>query len=364
MNSFSATLHASGSSASELMTVSVDDRGKLLNPEFSGLSFTDFEISPRVGNSARHLLLPDGRSLETLDNDAVDELCRTHHPQAQGILHILERNFLLALVAAAFFVVGGGIFVVYGIPALSKPIANMIPVSLDQKLAEQALVQLDKTVFEPTELPEDRQQELQQLFELLKPESQHSYQLLFRNSEILGANAFALPDGTIIFTDQIISLAEDDQMLAAVMLHEIGHVEERHAMQSVVQQAGISAIVLMISGDVNSASSIVLLLPTVLLYASYSQEKEWSADTYALNAMESLNIDPIHFADMMTEISADHSSHNKDEEKSEDETDFENQDKNITPDEEGNRIMDYFSTHPPTEKRVERFKEASKKRVE
>ncbi|MGH1470932.1 MAG: M48 family metallopeptidase [Cellvibrionaceae bacterium] len=376
MKQFEATLYGDESSSRQIIIVSVNDEGQLLNPVFSGLSFSDFSVSPRVGNSARHLTLPDGRALESIDNDIIDDLCHDYRPQKDGFLHVLEANLLLALVASVLLVIGGGVFVKYGIPALSKPIAKMMPVSLDEKMAEQALIQMDKVFFEPSELDVERKEELHALFDSLIPKSQHTFNLVFRNSQMMGANAFALPDGTIIFTDQIIALADNDQMIAAVMLHEIGHVEERHAMESIVQQAGLSAIILLVSGDVNTASSLVFLLPTILLQSSYSQEKEWSADTFALDAMASHGIDPNHFADMMEALSESHrfddsgfaekndsDTHVTEEAESEIKTETEMSTEQINEEYESDTdeqsIFDYFSTHPPTQKRIDRFREAA-----
>ncbi len=246
----------------------------------------------------------------------------------------------------------------------------MMPVSLDEKMAEQALIQMDKVFFEPSELDEKRKEQLQTLFNSLTPEREHTFTLVFRNSEMIGANAFALPDGTIIFTDQIIELATDDQMIAAVMLHEIGHVEERHAMQSVVQQAGLSAIILLVSGDVNTASSLVFLLPTILIQSSYSQEKEWSADTFALTAMATHRINPNHFANMMEALSESHRSNDSlasdevevESESADVDTDNEHEINIEKPESDPNKesTFDYFSTHPPTQKRIDRFREAAK----
>src|SRR5437764_1298137 len=65
--------------------------------------------------------------------------------------------------------------------------------------------------------------------------------LLVRNSEQLGANALALPDGTIVVTDWMVRLVQtrdnrlDDagkDQLAAVLAHEVGHIEHRHTARA------------------------------------------------------------------------------------------------------------------------------------
>ncbi|MEB3735127.1 M48 family metalloprotease [Halopseudomonas pachastrellae] len=44
----------------------------------------------------------------------------------------------------------------------------------------------------------------------------------FRSAPALGANAFALPGGHLVFTDAMVELAQHDDELVAVLAHEAG----------------------------------------------------------------------------------------------------------------------------------------------
>src|SRR2546426_7673245 len=44
--------------------------------------------------------------------------------------------------------------------------------------------------------------------------------LEFRASRIIGPNAFALPSGIIVVTDQLVRLARNDEQVLAVLAHE------------------------------------------------------------------------------------------------------------------------------------------------
>ena len=301
--------------------------------------FTELQVSARIGNTARYLTLPDGSRFETQDNDTVDALCTRWQAGRHGLVHKLESN--LKLVCASVIVLVGVIYVavIFGIPLLSKQITDWLPTSIDEHLAKHSLPQLDNTLFAPSTLNEKRQQAITEQFEHLIPDSERPYTLLFRSGERVGANAFALPDGTIIITDDLVALAEDDDMIISVLLHEIGHVEHRHAVQNIVRQASLSALIVAITGDVNTASTLVLMLPNVLIQAQYSQEFEWQADTYALNKMLELGIDTQHFAAIMKSMAEQHGEQTE----TDDET----------------KVMDYFSSHPSSAKRIERFQQAS-----
>ena len=52
----------------------------------------------------------------------------------------------------------------------------------------------------------------------------HVYQLEFRHGGYIDANAFALPSGIIVMTDELVELAKSDDELISVLAHEIGHV--------------------------------------------------------------------------------------------------------------------------------------------
>ncbi len=298
--------------------------------------FKQIDISARIGNSARYLTFSAGPRFETLENDAVDALCRQWLTKKYGLADRLERNMKVVFAAIVVVLVGSFTFLKYGIPALSKPIAAAIPVSIDQRLGSDTIKALDKRFLKPSTLSAQRQKALHKVFAELPKYSNHAYQLLLRNTGKM-ANAFALPNGTIVMTDALVRLADNDAQLGSIMLHEIGHVEHRHSMQMIVRQGGLSLVLLMITGDVNAASNIIIMLPGWLIQASYSQSLEWEADTYALEAMQKRKLDTNVFANIMLKLETQANAKKKDGNA-------------------GSQMFDYLSTHPPTGKRTERFR--------
>ena len=71
----------------------------------------------------------------------------------------------------------------------------------------------------------------------VKDHPDHDIRIVFRKGGRLGPNAFALPGGTIIFTDEMIMLSEHDDELLAVLIHEIGHVVHRNGMRTIIQDS-------------------------------------------------------------------------------------------------------------------------------
>lgn len=321
-------------------------------PEFDA-NIRAFTVSSRIGQTPRHLSFGDDIRFETRDNDTVDAICNAWMHRNAGLADRLERNMKLVVVGILVVALGGFAFVKYGIPAASGPITAMIPRVADTHLGADTMELMDEQFFEESELAPERQEALLTVFESLLPADPHpalEYQLLFRSADDM-PNAFALPNGTIVMTDQLVTLSEKDEELASILLHEIGHVEERHSMQTLVRQAGLGLIILLVTGDVNSMSSVVLLLPAWLAQASYSQNLETSADTFALQGMRERNMDTNSFADIMQRLGnfgkedAEHGSDNGDE-PSDSNSAFDS-------------IFDYLSTHPATDERIARFRTAA-----
>jgi Zn-dependent protease with chaperone function len=298
----------------------------------AGLRVADIRIPSRLGDSPRHLQFPGGGVFETADHDSVDRLEQAWFGRHRGLVSRLESSLKVALASTLAVVLAGYLFVTLGLPALSEQLVALLPPALDRDLGDTALPQLDRHAFAPSGLPEARRAALRARFDSLVDDKTFDYRLLFRQGGELGANAFALPGGAVIFTDELVQLADDDAMLAAVMLHEIGHVAHRHGMQSLTRQAGLGALALAITGDLSTASSLVILLPTLLVQASYSREFERQADSYALDQMLARGLDPAKFAAMLQRLSRGDG---------------------------GDDWLQYLQTHPASEARIARLEAAA-----
>ncbi len=307
-------------------------------------------ITSRLGNTPRYLTLPDGRKFETRDNDAVDALLQQHSQQGihgwQSYLHKLESHLhyvALALVVVIAFSWG---MLKYGLPAASEGIAYALPQNIMQNATDSTLAFLDDHYLEPSELDEAVQQRLAARFAAMSKQVEQgfNYQLLFRKGgEMLGANAFALPSGTIVMTDELVAIANNDEELVAVLAHELGHVVNRHSLRQVLQNSALSLAITYTTGD---ASSLIVALPVLFVQMGYSRKFEHEADQFAYDYLQHNAIATQYFATILEGLEAAHMVR-RDKHK-------ENKK------EEGSKLVDvfeYLSTHPPTAERVKRFRE-------
>jgi Zn-dependent protease with chaperone function len=351
---FEAIYHDGETSRSERVVVSISDEGLVTliadtaSAErvvpFTECRWQDLVVKPRIAQTPRWIRLPNGAQLETRNNDQVDHL-QSHFQQGafSQMLHKLEHSWWMILSGVLFtvcFVWGG---VQYGLPAAAKYSAELIPNDVLYPLGDEVLVWMDENLFGPSQLPPERQAKLSLSFQQLLNDDQE-YHLLFRASPKLGANALALPNDHIILTDELVRLATDDEQILAVLAHEVGHLEHKHALRRVLQQAGLASMLMVFAGDVSSVSSIVAYLPALLIELGYSRDFEHEADEYALQFMDQQGMDKQAFARMLMLLTEQ--SVGKDEENSK-----------LThkSDDQSKEYLEYLSTHPGVDVRIERI---------
>lgn len=266
------------------------------------------EISSRVGSTPRYCYFPNGGKFETLDHAKVDEIVSLHKPSIfRTLAHKLESH--LGFVALTLVIVVSMTWagVKYGLPAASHAIAMALPQSIMNQAAIETLEILDKIHFAPSKLPADVQDRVLKHFDDAIQENKHlNIKVLFRDGQAIGANAFALPDGTVIFTDQIVELSDNDDELLAVLAHEIGHVEHRHSLRGVIQASALSFAITMLAGDVSAMGDLLVNLPIMLTTSAYSRNFEREADDHSLVFLDKHQIPRHSFIDLMDKLSKDH----------------------------------------------------------
>jgi hypothetical protein len=304
--------------------------------QVKSLPFAEIRTSPRLADTPRYLYFPGGEKFETEDNGAVDKVqARFRRSSVFAFIYHLESRkqyIIIALLALILFLWGG---IKYGIPLLAKEIAFRLPSSALNLASGQSLEMLDRTVLKASELEPTTQNGLLEHFQpIIAAHPDYPLNIVFRKGGDLGPNAFALPDGTILFTDEMVQIAEHDDELSTVLAHETGHVIHRHGMRVLIQDSILGFTFLAVVGDVSGSSELFLGLPVLLTEMAYSREFEREADRYALTTLRSLDIQPIHFANLMGRIEKAQSSKGRSG---------------------GKKWSRYLSSHPVTTERIKQF---------
>lgn len=264
----------------------------------AGLSW--LEISGRVGSIPRRVTFPDGSVFETWDNDGIDRYLAAQGRGGAGLVHWLEQFRLrLVVIVLLAFVLGGAVYR-WGVPALVEVAIWSTPPIVPQLMSQGTLEAFDRTAFSPTGLSDAQRKAIAEGFTRIaarSPRGEAGYTLNFRDGGVIGPNAFALPDGTLVVTDQLVDLARGDtEMIVGVLAHEIGHVELEHSLRQFYRAAGMTGLIMLIAGDVGSAVEDVLVQGGGLLALSYSRAAEAEADRRSVELMAKAGYDPTAIA--------------------------------------------------------------------
>ena len=320
--------------------------------------FSEFEVSPPLGDTARQLAMPDGAVFETSDHGGLSTIREWgHHGGKLDLVDLVEKHWGAVLGLGVVTVAIVYLALVYGVPNAARTIAYALPAAILDTADEQTLAVFDRSYFEPSALPEARRDALRADFLGRTPEMAIPVKIEFRKGGKLGANAFALPGGTVVFTDEMVELANDDRELLAVYGHELGHLEYRHSLRRAIQGSIVTIAVVLVLGDATATTDLFGAIPLALTDLAWSREFEREADSYTLEFLRAEQVDPGYFASLMQRLECRDRAHIKGEfsqptfDACITETDWSS--------EEEDELGEFLSTHPATLERMQRFRQAS-----
>ncbi len=167
-------------------------------------------------------------------------------------------------------------FVFWGVPALSGPLARATPVSFEQRMGQNLDGQIG-LLFGTCASPEG-QMALSYFGDRLEEQAETPFDIRVRAVNAPLINAFALPGGTILVTDDLIREVQSPDELAAVIAHEVAHIEKRHVMQAVWRNLGIGMVLDLVVGGGTGAGQQAVILAGQASQLSYSRAAEVEAD--------------------------------------------------------------------------------------
>ena len=271
--------------------------------------FSHVKIDERLGRAPRRLRLQDGAFCEVRDLDALDTLLSsTAH--RDGWVDRMQRHLQFVLFSIVACVALAVMAYKWGLPWAAAKGANYLPPAIGKTISAQTLKILDGKLLMPSKIADERRQALSAKFHALRlPEGgSPDSQLLFRSSPQLGANAFTLPDGTIIVLDDLITSIGDDQQILAVFAHELGHVRGRHSLQMLLHGSAVGAFWTLYVGDI---STLLAAAPATLVQARYSQDLERQADDFAAALLVQNGMSPALLADALKKLAESHAGSSK-----------------------------------------------------
>ena len=260
--------------------VAVNERG-----EECTVSLAKIKISSRLGSAPRQFLFANGTAIMVDDNDAADDLIRQVGGSSLGLHHFEHGQRIVALIVA--LAMAYWIIIVHAIPAVADFAAHRVSQKHLATISDDVYQHfINAEILSPSKLPQKRQQRIHKLFDSAAAPWRDNFPYQMHIHHLGAINAFALPSGIIVMSDELAKLLTDDEMLA-VFLHEVGHVEKRHGMRGLLAAAGVG-LLFALAGDV----SFVLSGGAILLQFKYSRNNETESDCFAARELRRRNMSP------------------------------------------------------------------------
>lgn len=146
----------------------------------------------------------------------------------------------------------------------------------------------------------------------MKPETFGGYHFLILDSDEI--NAFAAPGGFIFLSRGMLRLCRNEDDLAAVLAHEVGHVELQHALRAIKSSRLTSALTtLAMEGAKNFGGEQLAQLTQAfegsisditgtLMNSGYARKQERQADEAAIRILKAIGYNPHALVEVMTEM--------------------------------------------------------------
>lgn len=256
----------------------------------------DVRWPERQRHGTRLCYLPSGGMLSHDDGPAWDAWAR-----ASGHRETVLVGWMQSWSAVGACLLAGVVLVwaawVWGIPWAARGAVALMPAAVEQQLGDAALEAFEQRWLKPSALPAEQQRDIEHRFAqavaaAFPEDGRPVYQLHLRASasDHMGPNAFALPGGHVVLTDELALMLKDEpNAITGVLAHELGHVTHRHGLRMVVQASLAASLISLVVGDV---SAFLATVPVVLSEQAYSREAEREADQAAADTLKKSGVSP------------------------------------------------------------------------
>lgn len=219
-------------------------------------------------------------------------------PRAQGVE---GRLTVMSLVTLAWSLAGA--FLV-GIPYAADPLARAMPEKYRTQIADISWSQVDTFTAQCDDADEATRILNDLAYRIMERSGVPKRDNIWITIADAGfPNAFALPDDSIIVTDELIGMAEHPDELTGVLAHEIAHIEHNHIMKNVIRQIGAGIFFDVVFGGAG-AGQAVAIASVNLAGLRFSRDDERDADSRGMDYLDAASISTAGIARMFDRFEA------------------------------------------------------------
>lgn len=282
---------------------------RALHVEGEGLSLqlplADLRWPERTRHGARVAHFSSGGSVQALNAADWDAWTRDAGVTESAVVKA-QQSWRSTLVAVVLLLVASAAGFQWGVPWLTRVVLTALPLAADRSVGDAALRSFDGALLLPSGIPAARQQALREALAraAARDPDPVAYELRFHASPKLGANAFAMPGGTLVVTDEMLALLQGrDDVLIGVFGHELGHIRQRHGMRMLIQASLVGAATSLAWGDF---SAVLAAAPALLGQRAYSRDFERQADDAAIVFLRANGLSPAVMLELFARLGEKH----------------------------------------------------------
>ena len=184
----------------------------------------------------------------------------------------------VALTCAALLLALPLLLLLYALPALVRWLPDQIPVHWEQPLGDYA-VRSHPFFAKASSLPLTQRQNIERRVAALAQQAGlPSVRVAFYDAP---AQAAALPGNLVVLTDGMVNLLARDELIDAVVAHELGHLHHRHHLRQIIGQELAVSFALRLNGQESTSVQAGTIIADLALWPHFSREAEHQADAYA-----------------------------------------------------------------------------------
>ncbi len=152
-----------------------------------------------------------------------------------------------------------------------------------------------------------------------KPETFGGYHVLILDTDEI--NAFAAPGGFIVLSRGLLRCCPDEDSVAAVLAHEIGHIENNHGLRAIKKSRLTSALTILAAESAKNLGSEELGQLTTafegsidditqtMVNSGYARTLEYESDKAAIRILTRAGYDPTALGTMLRQMERQQAGH-------------------------------------------------------
>ena len=259
--------------------------------------------------------------------------------QVKSIYHLITQTGGVRLVVGGLVVLLTVLYTyaVHLSPWIGERAVALLPPSVEARAGQVMYNNMDLLVDKDA----DKSLLLEEFYAACGFESPYDIRIDYATQDVV--NAFAIPGGQIVIYEGLIESTESWDELAALIAHELAHVNERHSFKQIARSVSSYFLFAVLTGDVAGASSVVLDNATQVYQLSNNRAHETEADLVGLAYLRAAQIRPSAMYDLFTRLQSETQRLESEiEDKTSYKVDIE-------------ASMEYFQTHPATSNRMDKI---------